>query len=110
LSSSLLYKNLNIEKYRTISFPVLCGFESSSFTLREERRTRVFENRVLKIMFGSKRDEVTREWRSLHSKEINDLYCSRNIVCVIKKRRMRWAGNVARLGEVMRIQDFVGES
>jgi len=55
----------------------------------EERRLRVFENRVLGRIFGSKRDEVTREWRKLHNRDLNDLYCSHNIVRVIKSRRMR---------------------
>jgi len=59
----------------------------------------VFENRVLKRIFGSKRDEVTGEWRKLHNEELNDLYCSPNTVRVIKSRRMRWAGHVARMGE-----------
>ena len=67
--------------------------------LREERRLRVFENRELRRTFGPKRDEVTREWRKLHNEEINDLYRSPNIVRVIKSRRMRWAGHVARMGE-----------
>jgi len=58
----------------------------------------VFENRVLRGIFGSKRDEVTGEWRKLHNEELNDLYCSPNIVRVIKLRRMRWAGHVARMG------------
>jgi hypothetical protein len=58
----------------------------------------VFENRVLRRIFGPKRDEVTREWRRLHNEELNDLYSSRNIIRVIKSRRMRWAGNVARMG------------
>jgi hypothetical protein len=65
--------------------------------LREERRLRVFENRVLRI-FGPKRDEVTREWRKLYNGERNDLYSSLNIFRVIKSRRMRWAGLVARMG------------
>jgi hypothetical protein len=59
----------------------------------------VFENRVLRGIFGPKRDGVTGEWRRLHSEELNDLYSSPNIVRVIKSRRMRWAGHVARMGE-----------
>jgi len=78
---------------------VLYGCETWSLTLREERSLRVFENRVLRRIFGPKRDEVTWEWRKLHNEEINDLYCSPNIVRVIKSRRMRWAGHVARMGE-----------
>jgi hypothetical protein len=67
--------------------------------LREERRLRVFENRVLRRVFGPKRDEVTGEWRKLHKEELNDLYSLPNIVRVVKLRRMRWAGHVARMGE-----------
>jgi len=67
--------------------------------LREERRLRVFENRVLRRIFGPKGDEETRDWRKLHNVELNDPYSSPNIVRVIKSRRMRWAGHVARLGE-----------
>jgi hypothetical protein len=67
--------------------------------LREERRVRVFENGVLKRIFGPKRDEVTGEWRKLHNEKLNDLYSSPNSVRVIKLRRMRWAGHVARMGE-----------
>jgi len=66
--------------------------------LREERRLRVFENRMLKRIFGPKRDEVTGEWRKLYNEKLNDLYSSPTIVRVIKSRRMRWAGHVARMG------------
>jgi hypothetical protein len=63
-------KNLKIEIYRTIIFPVLYGFQTRSLTLREERRLRVLENRVLRRIFGPKRDEITKEWRKLHNGEI----------------------------------------
>ena len=75
------------------------GCEIWSFTLREELRLRVFENRVLRRIFWPKRDEVTGEWRKLHNEGLNDLYCSLNIVRVIKSRRMRWAGHVASMRE-----------
>jgi hypothetical protein len=65
--------------------------------LREERRLRVFENRVLRKVFGPKRDEVTGEWRKLHNEELHDLYTFTNILRVVKSRRMRWAGHVARM-------------
>jgi hypothetical protein len=67
--------------------------------LREERRLKGFENRGLRRVFGPKRDEVTAEWRKLHNEELNDLYSLPNIVRVVKSRRMRWAGNVARIVE-----------
>ena len=89
LSSSLLSKNLKIKKYRTIILPVvLYGCETWSLTLREERRLRVFENRVLRRVFGPKRDEVTGEWRKLHNEEVSDLYSSHNIVRGVKSRIM----------------------
>ena len=93
LSSSLLSKNLKIKIYgTTISPVVLYGCETWSLTLR------VFENRVLRRIFGPKRDEITGEWRKLHNEELNNLYYSHSIVRVIKSRRMRWAGHVARMG------------
>ena len=84
LSSSLLYKNIKIKIHRTIILlVVLYGCETWSLILREERRLRVFENRVLRGIFGPKRDAFTGEWRKLRNEEINDLYRSPNIVRVI---------------------------
>jgi len=78
----------------------LFGCETWSLTLREERRLRVFENRVLRRIFVPKRDEVTEEWRRLHNEELNDLYCSTNIVRLIKSG-MIWAGHVARMRKMI---------
>jgi len=100
LSSRLLSKNLKIKISRTITLPVvLCGCETCSLTLREERKLRVFENMVLRRIFGPRSDEVTGKWRRLHNEEVNDLYSSPNIVRVIKSRRMRWAGYVVHMEE-----------
>jgi hypothetical protein len=94
-----IIKNIKIEVYRIIILSVvLYECETWSHTLREERRLSVFENRVLRRIFGPKRDEVTGEWRRLHNKELYALYSSTNIIRVIKSRRMRWAGHVARMG------------
>jgi len=91
----LLSKKLKFKIYRTIILPVvLYGCETWSLTLREERRIRVFENRVLRV-FGPKRDKVTGKWRKLHNEELSDLYSLPNTVRVVKSRRMRWAGHVA---------------
>jgi hypothetical protein len=85
--------------YRTIILSVaFYGCESWSLTLREVCRLRVFENKVLERIFGPKRDKVTGEWRRLHNKELYALYCSPNIIRVMKSRRLRWAGHVARMG------------
>jgi hypothetical protein len=89
--------------YRTIILHVcLYGCETWSLTFREEHRLRVFENRVLRRIFGPKRDEVTREWKKLHNEVLNDMYSSPYITQMIKTRRMRCAGHVARMrrGEV----------
>ena len=89
-------EKLKIKIYRTIILPfVLYGCETWSLTLREERRLREFENRVLRRVFAPKRGE----WRKLHNVELSDLYSSPNIVRVVKSRRMRWSGHVARMGE-----------
>jgi hypothetical protein len=81
----LLSKNLKIKIYRIIILPVVSyGCEAWSLTLREERRLKVFENRVLRRVFGPKRDEVTGEWRKLHNEELNDVYSLPNIVRVVK--------------------------
>jgi len=99
LSPSLLSKNIKIMVHRTIILPVRYGCETWLLILREECGLREFEDRVLRRIFGPKRDEVTGEWRKLHNEKLNDLYSSLNIFRVIKSRRMRWAGHVARMGE-----------
>ena len=87
MSSRLLSKNLKIKIYRIIILPVvLYGCETWSLTLREERKLRMFDNIVLRRIFGLRRDEVTGEWKRLHNEELNDLYSSPNIVRVIKSR------------------------
>jgi hypothetical protein len=99
LSSRLLFRNIKIRIYKTVILPVvLYGYETWSLTLREEHRLRVFENRVLRRIFGPKRNEVTGRWRKLHSEEFHNLYCSPSIIRLIKSRRMRWAELVARMG------------
>jgi hypothetical protein len=86
---------------KTLILPVvLYGCETLSLTLREEHRLRVFENRVLRRIFGPKTDEVMGDWRKLHNEELHGLYSSLSIIRVIKARRMRWAGHMARMGEV----------
>jgi hypothetical protein len=101
LSSRLLSRNVKIKIYNTIILPVvLYGCETLFLMIREEHRLRVFENRVLRRIFGPKRDGVTGVWRKLHNEELHSLYSSPSIVRVMKSRRMRWAGHVARMGEV----------
>jgi hypothetical protein len=99
LSSRLISKNLKIKIYKTVILPVVMyGYETWSLALREEHRLRVFENRVSRKIFGPKR-EVDGSWRKLHNDELHSLYSSPNIVRVIKARRVRWAGHVARMEE-----------
>ncbi|KAJ4450607.1 hypothetical protein ANN_02033 [Periplaneta americana] len=100
LSSSLLSKNLKVRIYKTVILPVvLYGCETWTLTLREEQRLRVFENKVLRKIFGAKRDEVIGEWRKLHNAELHALHPSPDIIRNIKSRRLRWVVHVARMGE-----------
>jgi len=95
-----LCTHLKLKIYRTMITPVfLYGCETWSLTMMEERRLRVFENRVLRRLFGPRGDEVTGKWRKIYNEELNDLYSSSNTVLVINSRRMRWVGHVARMGE-----------
>jgi hypothetical protein len=99
LSSHLLSKNVKFRIYKTIILPVvLYGCEKWSLSVREEHKLRVFENRVLRI-FGPKRDGVTGGWKKLHNEALHNVYSSPCIIRIIKSSRMRWAGNVARMGE-----------
>jgi hypothetical protein len=100
----LLSKNLKIKTYRTIILPVvLYGCVTWLLTLREKRRLRLFKNRVLRRVFGPKRNEVTGAWRKLHNEKLNDLYSLPNIVRVVKSRRMRWDGHVGEDSGVHRV-------
>ena len=98
LSSLLLCKNLRVKTYKTIILPVvLYDCETWSLTLREEHRLRVFENKVIRKIFGAKKDKITGEWRKLHNTELHSLYSSPNIIRSLKSRRLRWAWHVARM-------------
>ena len=100
LSSRLLSKKLKVNTYKTIIglLPVvLYGCETWSLTLREDHRLRVFENKVLRKIFGVKRDEITGEWRKLNNAKILALYSLPNKIRNLKSRRLRWAGHVARM-------------
>jgi hypothetical protein len=88
---------------------VLYGCETWSLTLREEHGLGVFENKVLRRIFGPERDEVTGEWRKLHDEELHDLYSSPSIIRIMKVRRMRWSGHVARMGEKRNANRLVGK-
>jgi hypothetical protein len=111
LSSRLLSRNVKVKIYKTIILSVLFRCETWSLTLREEHRLRVFENRVLRRMFGPTREEVTGEWRKLYNEELHILYSSSNIIRPIKSRRMRWAGYAALIGEERKVYvGLVGKS
>jgi hypothetical protein len=100
LSSCLLSRNLNVKIYKTIILPVvLYGCETWSLILREKHRLRVFVNRVLRRIFGPKRDKVRGEWRKLHSGELHNLYLSTDIIRQMKSRRMWWVGHVVCMEE-----------
>jgi hypothetical protein len=104
LSSRLLSWNVKVNIYKTIILPVvLYGCETWSLTLRKEHRLRMFENRVLRRIFGPKRDELTGEWRKLHNEELHNLYSSPDIIRQVKSRRMRRAGHVERMGEERKV-------
>jgi hypothetical protein len=99
LSSSQLSKNVKIQIYRIIILSVVLYRRGTwSFTLRKEFRLSELQNRVLRI-FGTKKDEVTGEWRKLHDEQLNYLYSSPNIIQVIKQKRMRWAGHITHMTE-----------
>jgi hypothetical protein len=91
---------VKVRVYKAIIFPVVLYWcETWSLTVREEHKLREFENRVLRRIFGPKRNGVTGGWRKLHNEELHNLYSSPSIIRVIKSRRMRWVGHVARMGE-----------
>jgi hypothetical protein len=93
-----------VKIHKTVILPVvLYGCETWSLALREEHRLRMFENRVLRRIFGPKRDEVTGEWRKLHNEDLHNLYSSPDIIRQVKSRRMRWTGHVARMGEERKV-------
>ncbi|KAJ4428748.1 hypothetical protein ANN_25741 [Periplaneta americana] len=98
-SSRSIIHDDNVTSQEVILPVVLYGCETWTLTLREEQRLRVFEHKVLRKIFGAKRDEVTGEWRKLHNAELHALYSSPDIIRNIKSRRLRWAGHVARMGE-----------
>jgi hypothetical protein len=111
LFSCLVSRNAKVKIYKTIILPfVLYGYETLSVKLREEYRLRAFEIRVLRGIFGPKRDEVLGECRKLLSQELHNLYSSPDIVWQIKSRRIRWVGHVACMGEGLKYSVLVGKA
>ena len=105
----MLSKNIKIKIYRTIILPAVLYWRGTwSLPLWENRTLRAFENRVLRRIFGPKRNKVARDWRKLHNEKLNDLYSSHNIRVI--KSRMRWAGHVACMGERRGIYRVCGET
>jgi hypothetical protein len=103
-------RNVKVKIQKTIILPVvLYGCETWSLTLREQHRLRVFENRVLRRIFGPKRAEVTGEWRKLNNEELHNLYSSPDIIRQVKSGRMSWAGHVARMEEERKVYNGFGE-
>jgi hypothetical protein len=94
---AVIKKTVQARVHRTIILAILCGCKTWSFTLSEEHSLRVFENRILRRIFGPKRDEATGGWRQLYNEGLHDLYCPGNFTRMVKSRRMRWAGHVARM-------------
>jgi hypothetical protein len=104
LSSQLLSRNVKVKIYKNMILPVvLYGCEIWSLILRKEHRLRVFENRVLRRIFRSERDDVTEKWGKLHNEKLHNLYSSPEIFRQIRSRRIRWAGHVARTGEERKV-------
>jgi hypothetical protein len=93
-----MYVCLNYNKCSKLLPVVLYGCRTWSLTVREEHKLRVFENRVLRRILGPPRDGVAGDWRKLHNEDLHNLYSSPSIIKIIKSRRMRWAGHVARMG------------
>ncbi|KAJ4440919.1 hypothetical protein ANN_10767 [Periplaneta americana] len=111
LSSSLLSNNLKVRIYKTVVLPVvLYGCETWTLTLREEQSLRVFENKVLRKIFGARRDKVTGEWRKLHNAELDALYFSPDIIRNVKSRRLISVGHVAHIGESRNVYSVLGEA